>query len=52
MIVVYEVYTPYMGHARTIATKRAAAEGWSRATVTAVHKIALNTYEVTLTVFK
>jgi len=52
MVVVYDVYTQYIANARTIALKRAVAEGWSRATVTGMHKVAEDTYEVTLTVFK
>lgn len=52
MVIVYEVFTQYIGNARTIAMKRAVAEGWSRATVTYVSKIGPNTYEVSLTVFK
>ena len=52
MVVIYDVYTQYIGNARSIAMKRAVAEGWSRATVTAIHKVGIDTYEVTLTVFK
>lgn len=52
MVVMYEVFTQYIGNARTIAMKRAIAEGWSRATVTSIYKVAQDTYEVTLTVFK
>lgn len=52
MVVVYDVYTQYIANARTIAMQRAIAEGWTRSTVTAVHKVGPDTYEVTLTVFK
>lgn len=52
MVVVYEVYTQYIANARSIALRRATAEGWSRASVTAVHPVGQHTYEVTLTVFQ
>jgi hypothetical protein len=36
--------------ARNVALKRAAAEGWKRASVTNVKKIGLQDYEVTVVV--
>jgi hypothetical protein len=52
MVITYEIYTQHIGNAREIALRRAASEGWSRATVLAVHPVDFNTYEVTVTVFR
>lgn len=41
-----------MQDARTIALRRANAEGWARVSVTAVKKVGLQDYEVTLIVSK
>jgi hypothetical protein len=41
-----------MHDARSIALRRANAEGWGRASVTAVKKVGLQDYEVTLVVSK
>lgn len=41
-----------MQDARTIALRRANAEGWSRVSVTAVKKVGNQDYEVTLVVSK
>jgi len=52
MVVTYEIATQNMDHARTVAMRRALAEGWSRATIMSLQKTGYNTYEVTMTVFK
>lgn len=50
MLLTYVIHTPMMHDARSVALKRAAAEGWKRASVTAVKRIGLSDYEVTVVV--
>lgn len=50
MILTYVIQTAMIHNARTVALRRAAAEGWSRVSVIAVKKIGFGAYEVTVTV--
>lgn len=52
MVITYDVYTPYIGHAREIAVRRARSEGWTRFSVLNMQNIGPDTYEVTLVISK
>jgi len=48
MLVTYTIHTQMLHDARSQAMRQAAAEGWKRVSVTAVKKIAPQTYEVSV----
>jgi len=52
MVVTYTISTPMMHDARSIAMRRATAEGWGRVSVTNVKQVGAQAYEVTLIVSK
>jgi hypothetical protein len=52
MIITYDINTPYIGDARTIALRRAKAEGWRSATVISTYPTGPGSFSVTLTVVK
>jgi len=47
MVVTYTISTPMMHDARSIAMRRATAEGWGRVSVTNVKQVAKTVVDVT-----
>ena len=48
MLLTYTIHTPMMQDARSQALRRATSEGWKRVSITAIKKVAEQTYEVSV----